>query len=331
MELAIIILALIGIAVLVTAYYTYFQCFRADPKRRDEPYTPIRGKQYEENRESMIRVTKIMDSAPCEEISITSHDGLRLFGRYYHTADGAPLQILFHGYRSLALRDCAGSYILAKKMGFNVLAVDQRSHGRSEGKTITFGIHERKDCLTWINYAAKRFGAEKPIVLSGLSMGGATVLSVTELALPENVCCVIADCPYSSPKTIIRKVCKDRGFPEKLVYPFIRFGARLFGGFSVEESSAEEAVKSCKIPILLLHGEADRFVPCDMSRSIYSNCRSAVQLHTFPNAGHCLAYMIDPLRYEDVTVHFLWDIPALRPYMSQIEFVQKELRGEMKY
>jgi len=331
MEFAIAFLAITGIVALITAYYTYFQCFRADPKRRDEPYAPIRGKQYEENRESMLRVTKIMDSAPCEDVFITSHDGLKLFGRYYHTADGAPLQILFHGYRSLALRDCAGAYILAKKMGFNVLAVDQRSHGKSEGRTITFGIHERKDCLRWVNYAVKRFGPELPIVLSGLSMGGATVLSVTELELPENVCCVIADCPYSSPVTIIRKVCRDRGFPEKLVYPFIRIGAWLFGGFSVAESSAEDAVRNSQIPILLIHGEADRFVPCDMSRCIYANCSSAAQLHTFPDAGHCLAYMTDPLRYEDVTVRFLWDIPALRPYMAQIEYVQKELRGEMKY
>jgi len=72
MEFAIAFLAITGIVALITAYYTYFQCFRADPKRRDEPYAPIRGKQYEENRESMLRVTKIMDSATCEDVFITS-------------------------------------------------------------------------------------------------------------------------------------------------------------------------------------------------------------------------------------------------------------------
>lgn len=331
MEFIIGIAAVAAITVLVVAYYTYIQCFRADSKRRDDPYSPIRGKQYEENRESMLRVTKIMDETTCEDVSIHSHDGLTLWGRYYHTRDGAPLQILFHGYRSLALRDCAGMFILAKKMGFNVLAVDQRSHGRSEGRVITFGIKERHDCAKWVAYAADRFGKEVPIILSGLSMGAATVLMASEMKLPGNVCCVVADCPYSSPKTIIRKVCKDRGFPEKLVYPFISVGARFFGGFSPESGSAEDSAKRSRLPVLLLHGEADRFVPCDMSRAIHAACRSDCQLHTFPDAGHCLCYMIDPLRYEDVVTRFLWEIPQLRPSMEQSEFVQKQLRGEMKY
>jgi len=327
----IIFLGIAGIATLFTAYYTYSQCFRADPLRRDHPYAPLRGKEYIPYTENMKSVTRIMDSAPCEDVTISSHDGLKLWGRYYHTNDGAPLQVMFHGYRSLALRDCAGAYILAKKMGFNVLAIDHRSHARSDGRAITFGILERLDCLSWINYAVKRFGADTPIILSGLSMGAATVLMASELELPENVCCIIGDCPYSSPRNIIRKVSKDKGFPEKLVYPFIRIGARLFGGFSLESCSADEAVKNSKIPILLIHGEADGFVPCDMSRSIYEGCKDHAQLHTFPGAGHCLAYMIDPLRYEDVTVRFLWDIPVLRRSMERSEFVQKQLRGEIQY
>ena len=331
MEFFIAIAAVIAFFILTVSYYTYYQCFRADPKRRDDPYSPIRGKQYEENRESMLRVTKIMDETPCEDISIHSHDGLTLWGRYYHTRDGAPLQILFHGYRSLALRDCAGMFILAKKMGFNVLAVDQRSHGRSQGKAITFGIKEQYDCAKWVEYAANRFGKDMPIILSGLSMGAATVIMASEMELPGNVCCVIADCPFSSPKTIIRKVCRDRGFPEKLVYPFIAAGARLFGGFSLESGSAQDSVTRSRLPILLLHGEADRFVPCEMSRSIHASCASPSQLHTFPEAGHCLCYMIDPLRYEDVVTRFLWEIPHLRTAMEESDFVQKQLRGEMKY
>lgn len=331
MDLLIGILTVVAVSVFFVSYYTYYQCFRADPLRADDPYSPIRGKQYEESRENMLRVTKIMDTTHCEDVTIMSRDGLQLCGRYYHTQDGAPLQIMFHGYRSLALRDCAGTFILAKKMGFNVLAIDQRSHGKSAGKAITFGIYERLDCLEWVNYAVKRFGTNVPIVLSGLSMGGATILMASELDLTDNVCCIMADCPYSSPKTIIRKVCKDRGFNEKLVYPFIRIGARIFGGFSVEESSAEEAVKHSKLPILLVHGEDDRFVPCEMSRRIFAACPGNAQLHTFPGAGHCLAYMTDPLRYEDVVTRFLWDVPALRPHMEQNTFVQKELRGEMEY
>ena len=163
--------------------------------------------------------------------------------------------ILFHGYRSMALRDSAGGYILAKKAGFNVLAIDQRAHGRSGGCVISFGIQERRDCLCWVQYLSTRFGEETPLILSGLSMGAATVLMSTDLPLPENVVGIMADCPYDSPAAIIQKVAKEQGYPPKLVYPFVYLGAMLFGRFRLTETTALEAVRDCKIPILLMHGE----------------------------------------------------------------------------
>lgn len=325
-----VLFILIGIVTVILALslYTYFECFHSPANRSDDPYSRIKGAQYDAVSDNMYRITRIMDNTPHETVTVTSFDGLTLSGRYYHTKDSAPLQILFHGYRSMALRDCAGGFILSKKMGFNVLAVDQRAHAKSGGRVITFGICERRDCVSWAEYAKKRFGSEIPIILSGLSMGAATVLMASELELPKNVVGIMADCPYSSPRAIIRKVCRDRRIPEKLAYPFIRIGARLFGGFSLEECSAVEAVKHCKLPILLIHGEDDRFVPCDMSRKIYTACKEKAQLHTFPDAAHGLCYMTDPLRYEEVTTRFLWDIPALKQHMAQSEYVQKELSGE---
>ena len=111
-------------------------------------------------------------------------------------------------------------------------------------------------------------------------MGAATVLMASELNLPENVVCIIADSPYSSPKAIIRKVCRDRHLPDWLAYPFIRIGAKIFGGVSIEECSAEDAVRNARIPILLIHGEDDRFVPCQMSKRIFRAC-SALMVNAF--------------------------------------------------
>lgn len=328
----IIIYLLILIAVILAlSYYTYYISFHSPAKRKTDPYELIKGSQYTAVKEPLHRITRIMEKTPFEEVSITGFDGVKLYGRYYHTDDHAPVQILFHGYRSHAMRDCAGGFILAKKMGFNVLVVDQRAHTYSGGRVITFGICERKDCLYWANYVTDRFGADKPIILSGLSMGAGTVLMASELPLPQNVCAIISDCGYSSPKAIIRKVCKDRHIPWALALPFLHIGARIFGNFSLNESSAIEAVKHATVPILLIHGESDRLVPCEMSRQICDACASPAQLHTFPDAGHGLCYMTDPLRYEDIVTRFLNGIEALQPHMSQNEYVQKELRGEMKY
>ena len=319
-----LLIAFIAIILIVLAIcsYTFHICFYSPTDRKEDPYSRMGGEQYDAVKDQIIVCTRRMDDTPYEPVSICSFDGLKLSGRYYHNADGAPTVILFHGYRSMALRDCAGGFGLATKMGMNVLAVDQRAHANSEGKVISFGINERRDCLSWIGYVSDRFGKDSPIVLSGLSMGAATVLMVCDLGLPENVVAIMADCPYSSPTQIISKVSEDLHYPSKLAYPFLRLGARLFGNFSLEESSALTAVEHAKIPILLLHGEDDRFVPCQMSRDIYGACPHLAQLHTFPGAGHGLCYMVDPRRYEQITVQFLMSLPSLKGYLQDNEFVQ---------
>jgi len=241
---------------------------------------------------------------PYEEVSITSHDGLKLTGRYYHAADGAPLEIQCHGYKGNALRDFSGAWRIAKAAGRNVLLINQRCHGGSEGRTITFGILERKDVLGWVRYACDRFG-NIPILLSGVSMGAATVLMVSGMELPKNVKGIIADCPYDAPSNIIKKVLgQDMGMPVKIVYPLIRLGGMLYGKFNLDADSPVEAVKKAQLPILLIHGNDDRFVPYLMSCTIHAAAPEKVEFHTIPGAGHALNYVTDPEAYTKIVNDF---------------------------
>lgn len=301
---------------LLFAFYAYRTAFYSPKKGRAGVDDPLKGDQYAQVAENISRISHIMEKVPFEAVSIESFDGLKLYGRYYHVSDGAPVELLFHGYRSHAFRDCSGGHALSRKMGFNALVVDQRAHGNSEGQTISFGINERRDVLSWIQYINGKFGADIPILLSGLSMGAATVLMSAGLDLPDNVCCIIADSPFSSPMGIIEKVCADMHYPVRICRPFVSLGARIFGGFRISETSAMDAVRNAKIPILLIHGEADNFVPCAMSHEIAQNCPSGADVQTFPGAGHGLCYMTDPKRYEKVVWEFLSAIPALKGTIS---------------
>jgi pimeloyl-ACP methyl ester carboxylesterase len=133
---------------------------------------------------------------------------------------------------------------------------------------------------------------------NGLSMGAGTVMIAAGAPdLPDNVIGVLADCGYSSPKDIIQKVIRDMKLPPTLSYPFVKLGARIFGHFDLEETSPVEALKNSKVPVLLIHGEDDNFVPCDMSRKCYESCTSKKRLVTIPGAGHGLSYPTDPKRY----------------------------------
>lgn len=242
--------------------------------------------------------------ASWEEVSILSHDGLKLMGRYYHNRDGAPLEIMCHGYKGNAIRDFCGHWRIAKAAGRNVLLIDQRCHGESEGHTITFGILEKRDVLGWIGYACRRFG-DVPILLSGVSMGAATVLMVGGMELPGNVRGIVADCPYDAPANIIRKVLgQDMGMPVKFVYPLILLGGMVYGKFRLDADSPVEAVKRAKVPVLLIHGDADRFVPHTMSVSIYEAAPDTVEFHTIAGAGHALDYGIAPEEYTELVSTF---------------------------
>ena len=210
--------------------------------------------------------------------------------------DGAPLEIHFHGFKSISVHDFSGGTTKAIRRGHNVLLVDQRAHGKSEGATISFGAKERYDVLSWCEYAVERFGGGVKIVLVGISMGAATVLMASALALPKNVAGIIADCPFSTPDGIVKKVMRDMKLPVPLLVPFVRVGGIIFGGFDILSASPVSAVKATKIPILIIHGEGDKLVPVQMSDEL-CEAGATVTLHKFPEAGHGLSFVFDNERY----------------------------------
>ena len=183
MTLFLFLLCAVAAILLMGGYYTYRIAFYSPKKGRDKIST-FASHKYDPYRKEINRLFCQLSDRPYEEVSIVSFDGLSLFGRYYHVKDGAPLDIGFHGYRSSALTDFAGGSELSFSMGHNLLLVDERAHGRSEGRTITFGIQERWDADSWVRYAVERFGADTEIILYGISMGAATVLMASALGLP---------------------------------------------------------------------------------------------------------------------------------------------------
>ena len=137
-------------------------------------------------------------------------------------------------------------------------------------------------------------------------MGGATVLMASDLELPKSVKGIIADCPYSSPKEIICKVCKvELKLIPWVIYPFIKLSALLFGGFNPSSQSAIKSVKNTKIPILLIHGEGDSFVPSEMSDKIYESCASEKYICKIPEAEHGMAFLYDMSTYENTVKTFI--------------------------
>lgn len=300
--------ALLVIAVIITciSYYCFKRVFYFPPRTplgEDEFEFPP-GQICDEHKKAMLGWMKETRAMPCESVSITSFDGLALRGKYYEYKKGAPIELLFHGYQGNSERDLCGGVQRCFSIGRSALLVDHRACGESDGNIISFGINESKDCLRWIDFVIEKFGKDVKIILGGISMGAATVLMAAGNKLPENVVCVVADCGYSSAKEIIQKIVKDMGLPVRLVYPFIKLGARLFGGFDLEETSPLKAMETCATPILLFHGDEDDFVPYEMSEKIYAACKCKKRFVGVKGAGHGFAYPTDVEGYLRALTEF---------------------------
>lgn len=313
MWIALLIILIFCLIVLTLSYICYRIVFTVDKRKLSDPHRMLPGEQYAERKNEILPLVDSALAIPYTDVWLTSHDGRRLHAAYYEFQAGAPTEIMCHGYQSIALRDFCGGLQMALNVGHNVLLIDQRAHGQSEGRCLTFGILERQDCLAWANYLCRKNGAEVPIILVGVSMGAATVLMASSLDLPHNVVGILADSGYTSPKEIICKVITDRRLPPSLVYPFVRLGATLFGGFRLEECNAPDALRNCKIPVLFIHGEDDRFVPCEMTHLNYAACASEKTLLTIPNAGHGLGCLVDKRRYNAAVKKFFRHITANYP------------------
>ncbi len=300
-----ILLCLVAV-VLAISYICFRMAFYVKKKAVIGPNDfPIpEGEIYEPHRAQMVAWMKEVRALPHRECWITSHDGLKLYGKYYECAPGAALELMFHGYRGNAERDLCGGVQRAFSLGHNALIVDQRGSCHSGGNIISFGVNEHQDCLRWLDFAIREFGPDVRVILTGISMGASTVLLAAGTELPKNVIGVLADCGYTSAREIIQEVIRMMKLPPKLSYPFVRLGARIFGHFDLEAANATKAIENCKVPVIFYHGERDHFVPCYMSKKNYDACPSRKRLVTTPGAGHGLCYLIDPEGYLQAAREF---------------------------
>ena len=329
MKLFITLSVVFGVVLLLCALglFASYATYRMTFMRRRKEYDPFFGLDapyYHGKGDVCRKMIESLCDIPYESVSITSSDGLLLVGRFYRGEDGAPLEIACHGYKSHPCRDFSGGAVEAIASGRSVLLIHQRAHNESEGRSISFGINESDDVRRWISWGINRLGEDVRILLTGISMGAATVIMAAGKPQPKNLRCVIADCPYSSSKDIICRVAKGMGYPPKLVYPFIRLGAKLFGGFDPDSDSPEMAIRSSTLPILIIHGEEDEFVPAYMSERIRAARPEGTVRVLFPRADHGMSYIVDREGYmgavsEFLKTHLYRDIPAEGEENSEIK------------
>lgn len=291
--LAFIIVAAVLIVLGVVLYYLFSIAFMRQEIDGLENVDSDINNFLSEYKQKVREGINFADETPFEYVTVDSFDNIKLVGRYYKNGDSDRTIMLFHGYRSAAKRDFSCAIKMYYEMGLNILLVDQRAHGKSGGKIITFGVKESRDVLSWIELLLLRYG-KKQLFLDGLSMGATTVLLSTRFNLPPNVKGIIADCGFTSPAEIIGIVSsKNFHISGKLSIPVMNLLCKIFAGFSLTEFSTEKVLKNCKIPLFIIHGKADGFVPCEMSVRAFQSANCEKEIYLIDEADHGMSFLKD--------------------------------------
>lgn len=227
---------------------------------------------------------------------------LRLHGKLFKN-DSSNYALVCHGYTSKA-KHMAGFVNKFYSLGYNVLAVDARAHGDSEGTKIGMGWPERMDVIEWIKLILS-WNSDAKIILHGVSMGAATVLMASGEPLPENVKVVIADCGYTSEWDEFRREADVLHIPWFPVLNVASELSKLYDGYNFKQASAIEQVKKSRIPTLFIHGTEDELVPYDMLGELYSAASCEKECLTVNGAGHALSSSVDPKLYWNTVESFI--------------------------
>lgn len=242
-----------------------------------------------------------------EEITMLSDDGLQLKASFLRQPNATKQTvILAHGYHHARMQMIPYAKIFYN-MGYNVLMPDARSHGESQGNLIGFGWLDRRDYIRWVQRAVLLTHPDEKIVLMGISMGAATVLAAAgESDIPSNVVAVIEDSSFNRLDKQFRHRLKEYyHLPSQELGTIASALTKKEAGYSFKEANIQEQIKKIKVPIMFIHGEADRYVPIEMLDDLVEATRVPSYVYLVDRADHVQALPTNPRRYQEEIATFL--------------------------
>ncbi|WP_283700998.1 alpha/beta hydrolase [Clostridium perfringens] len=301
-----IILIIIAILVIVFFLATGLYIFKSTVTRElhdiEKSYT-----RYVENN---LFDEALYNSASKEDITLKSFDGLNLTSTLIMNENPTnKFIVLVHGV-SICYVGSLKYFDIFYRNGFNVFIVNQRRHGKSEGKYSTYGFYEKYDVNMWIEYLKSRFGNDIILGLHGESMGAGTVMET--IPLNDSIKFVIEDCGYSNFHELIgfqiTHAYKNR-LVRKILRPsliFANFFMKTKAKFSMKKIVPIDIVASTSLPMMFIHGKEDYFVPWYMAVDLYkAKTKGYKELYLVEGAKHAEALEVNKILYEKKIMTFI--------------------------
>ena len=298
---------LTAVMIFVESGYIFFDTFISVRSRKPKNLKKVKRKDIPEKKRFQLRMMKINHPRSCgfekeylagkmwcfqqdmQDLYIKSEDGLRLHAAWFPAEDAKRTLVLSHGYKGTSFGEFGFNARFLHECGCNLLFVDQRCCGESEGRYITFGAKEQKDIVRWSREAVKLGnGHALPVYLYGESMGASAVLMASGRNLPKEVKGIISDCGFVSMKSQLSDLARYwfflRWIPLHLL--LVDLFCRAIADFGMAEADTRPALAANRRPVLLFHGSDDTFVYPKNLQMICDACRGPKEMVMVEGARH---------------------------------------------
>ncbi len=237
-----------------------------------------------------------------EDFEVRAGDGVVLRGwKVRPRSPNGDWVVLFHGVSDNRV-GMLGHVQLLLRARYNVVMMDARAHGASDGETATYGWKEREDTKAIVEALYAQESVHCLFVL-GESMGGAIALQ--SAAVEPRIAGVVSESAFSDLGEVSYDYAGLRLSPwlgKTLFRPAVWAGlprAEKEGGFDADEVSPERAVAARAFPVLLICGTADRTIPPRHSQRIFEAAPGPKMLWLVPGAEHSAALSKEPEEFKE--------------------------------
>lgn len=215
-----------------------------------------------------------------EVVKLKTGDDLQLEGWYLKKDSAIGTVIMFHGHGSSKSKILHEASFM-ESLGYNIMLMDFRGHGGSDGNTCTIGMDEAEDVKLTYDFIGSK--GEKNIILWGISLGAATIThSISEYKLQPSK--VILEMPFGSLLQAVKGRMKIMGLPPQPASSLLTFWGGVEHGFWAFNLNPCDYVKTISCPVLLEWGAKDARVTKEEIDCIYHSVQK--KLAVYQTAKH---------------------------------------------
>lgn len=240
-----------------------------------------------------IGVTPADHGVPFRDVRFEAGDGVRLHGWYVEPpAPAGPVLLWAHGNAGNLSHRARNIAMIHRELGAGVFLFDYRGFGRSKGEPGESGLYEdARGAYAWLR---ARVPPER-IFLFGRSLGAAVVVRIAaEGAAARGL---ILESPFESLAAM-----------GKQLFPFLPVN-----WFVSQEFDNVRELPRVKLPVLILHGDADNIVPFAQGRQLFERANPPRRFYRIPGAGHNNTWLAGGARYWDAWRSFMADFAQGNP------------------